>query len=236
MLTKIFIGYDPKETVAWHVMAHSIYSRSSVPVALIPLNRRNLGGIYRREPDARQSNEFSYTRFLTPYLSGFEGTAVYFDCDMLMRVDISKLLEESRIEDHAIAVVKHDYTPRSSMKYLNNVQYTYPRKNWSSVIVWNCAHPANRVLTPDFINTQAPAVLHRFSWLDDSLIGSLDIRWNWLVGEYDDAPDNICNLHWTIGGPYFNEYRDTAFSQEWFDEQKKVLSCQQREELIESKI
>jgi hypothetical protein len=229
MLLRVFIGYDPVESVAWHVMAHSIFSRSSLPVAIIPVNLKNLKGIYNRNPDSRQSNEFSFSRFLVPFLSDFNGVSLFFDCDMLMRVDVAKLLQESNIEKYGVSVVKHDYSPRDKVKYLNNKQHAYPRKNWSSVVVWNCSHPSHKILTPSFIDSAEPSFLHRFSWLKDDEIGELDVRWNWLVGEYDNPPLDVNNVHWTVGGPYFHEYQNVDFSEEWFQESKLMSFCKQRE-------
>jgi lipopolysaccharide biosynthesis glycosyltransferase len=228
-LLRVFIGYDPVESVAWHTMAHSIFSRSSQPVALIPVNLENLKSIYQRERDPKQSNEFSYTRFLVPYLSNFEGYAVFFDCDMMLRTDILELFDIAfKHPEKAVHVVQHDYQPRDDIKYLNNVQYKYPRKNWSSVVLWNCAHPANKVVTPAMVNTASAMDLHRFTWLKDEEIGSLNVRWNWLVGEYDEPPTDVKNVHWTIGGPYFEEYKDADFAEEWFNEKEKMSNCLQR--------
>jgi hypothetical protein len=228
-LLKVFIGYDPVESVAWHTMAHSILARSSVPVAIIPVNIANMRKIYVRERDPKQSNEFSFTRFLVPYLSGYEGYAAFFDCDMLLRTDVSELFEyASRDPSKAVHVVQHDYEPRDNIKFLNTVQYRYPRKNWSSVVLWNCSHPSNRSVTPDFVNTASPMELHRFQWLKDKEIGALDIRWNWLVGEYADPPADVHNVHWTVGGPYFHEYRSADFAEEWFAEHERMDFCLQR--------
>lgn len=228
-ILKIFIGYDPVESVAWHTMAHSIMSRSSLPVAIVPLNIANLKNIYTRERDPKQSNEFSFTRFLVPYLSEYEGMAAFFDCDQMLRADVAKLFELAASDlSKAVHVVKHDYTPKDEIKFLNTVQYSYPRKNWSSVVVWNCAHPANRSVTPEFVNTASPMELHRFHWLSDEEIGSLDARWNWLVGEYAEPPSDVHNVHWTIGGPYFNEYRNADFAEEWFAERDRMSFCLQR--------
>jgi hypothetical protein len=226
---KIFIGYDPVESVAWHTMTHSILSRCSAPVAIVPVNIANLKGIYTRERDPKQSNEFSFTRFLVPYLTGFNGFAAFFDCDMLLRTDVAKLFEHAAKDpSKAVHVVQHDYEPRDDVKYLNTVQYRYPRKNWSSVVLWNCGHPANLAVTPDFVNTATPMELHRFQWLKDDEIGSLDVRWNWLVGEYADPPADVHNVHWTVGGPYFHEYKNADFAQEWFAEHERMDFCLQR--------
>ena len=226
---KVFIGYDQVESVAWHTMASSVFRLSSRPVAIIPINLSNLKDIYTRPRDPKQSNEFSFSRFLVPYLCNFVGLGIFFDCDMLLRSDISeifKILEEQ--PGKAIYVVKHTYEPRNDLKYLNKTQYKYPRKNWSSVVLWNCEHVKNRVVTPEFVNTKDALDLHRFTWLNDDDIGELDVRWNWLVGEYDNPPNDVKNVHWTIGGPYFNEYQDSDFSEEWSNEKNIVNFCLQK--------
>lgn len=231
-IIRVFIGFDPVESVAWHTLAHSILSRSSRPVALIPVNLANLGSIFHRPRDPKQSNEFSFTRFLVPHLSDFEGHALFLDCDMLLRTDIAEVfgaLDEQ--PDRAVYVVKHDYEPRDDIKYLNTVQYKYPRKNWSSVVLWNCAHPANRRVTAEFVNSASAMDLHRFAWLDDSQIGELNVRWNWLVGEYAEPPQDVKNVHWTVGGPYFQEYCNADFAQEWFAERERMTACKQRSEI-----
>jgi lipopolysaccharide biosynthesis glycosyltransferase len=177
---KVFIGYDHVESVAWHTMAASIYRHSTRPVAIIPVNLRNLKGIYNRPRDPKQSNEFSFSRFLVPYLCNYEGQGVFFDCDMLMRTDISNIFSVMEEQPNkAVYVVKHTYEPRNDVKYLNTVQYKYPRKNWSSVVLWNCEHFKNQLITPKFVNTAEALALHRFTWLEDSEIGELDIKWNW---------------------------------------------------------
>jgi hypothetical protein len=186
---KVFIGYDEVESVSWHTMAHSIFRQSSVPVAFIPINNDNLREIFTRKRLSTQSNSFSLSRFLVPYLSNYEGYAVFFDCDMMLRTDISKIFEEIKgQEKKAVYVVKHDYKPKDKIKYLDTIQYSYPRKNWSSVVLWDCSHPSNKLVNLDYVNNAEPKELHRFSWLKDDEIGELDIRWNWLVGEYENPP------------------------------------------------
>ncbi len=229
---KIFIGYDHVESVAWHTMAHSIFTKSSLPVAVIPINISNLKDIFTRKRDPKQSNEFSFTRFLVPYLSDYEGWAAYFDCDMMLRTDVVELFKLGASDSgKAVHVVKHDYDSKDTVKYLNTVQYQYPRKNWSSMVLWNCGHPSNRALTPDFVNVATGMELHRFTWLKDEDIGTLDVRWNWLVGDYSDPPQDVHNVHWTVGGPYFEEYKNSDFAEEWFKERDRMLYCLQRSEL-----
>ncbi len=227
---KIFIGYDPVESVAWHTMVSSIYRQSSRPVAIVPINLGNLKGIFNRPRDPKQSNEFSFSRFLVPFLCNYEGTGIFFDCDQLLRTDIAEIFKVIAQESNkAIYVVKHTYEPRDDVKYLNSIQYKYPRKNWSSVVLWNCGHIKNRVVTPEFVNTADALSLHRFTWLDDLEIGELDIRWNWLVGEYDDPPIDVKNVHWTVGGPYFKEYASSDFAEEWRLEQNNINFCLQKD-------
>ena len=229
---KVFIGYDHVESVAWHTMAASIYRQSSRPVAIVPVNLANLKEIFNRPRDPKQSNEFSFSRFLVPYLCNYEGQGIFFDCDQMLRTDIAEIF--SVMEEQpgkAVYVVKHTYEPRDDIKYLNTVQYKYPRKNWLSVVLWNCGHFKNKIVTPKFLSTESGLALHRFKWLDDSEIGELDVKWNWLVGEYDGPPKDVKNVHWTLGGPYFNEYENADFANEWFDEKKQMQYCSQRESL-----
>lgn len=228
-MVRVFIGYDKVESVAWHAMAHSILEHSSRPVSITPINLANLGGIFTRERDPKQSNEFSMSRFLVPYLCGYQGTAIFFDCDMMLRTDIATVFDAMEQDPgRAVYVVKHDYQPSDTIKYLDTVQYSYPRKNWSSVVLWNCGHPANARVTPEFVNTTTPLQLHRFTWLQDEEIGELDVRWNWLVGEYRDPPADVKNVHWTVGGPYFREYAEVDFADEWFGLRDRMTYCLQR--------
>jgi hypothetical protein len=219
---KIFVGYDPVETVSYHTMCHSILSRSTIPVSFTPINQRNLKRCYDRPRDPKQSNEFSFTRFLVPYLCGYQGWAAFFDCDMMVRTDIKELYD-LRDENKALLCVQHDYTPKLENKYLGNVQYQYPRKNWSSVVLWNCGHPANRILTPKYVEQATGLELHRFNHLTDSQIGSLDVGWNWLVQDYnlsslEGGKKRIKNVHWTNFGPWLNDYQHVDFADEWYIE------------------
>ena len=120
---RIFIGYDPKESVAFHVLCHSLLERSSKPISITPINLKNFKGLYSRPHDQRQSNEFSFSRFLVPYLCDFEGIGVYMDCDMLALGDISAILDDID-ENHAVSVVQHDYESKVKVKYLGNKQYS----------------------------------------------------------------------------------------------------------------
>jgi len=226
----VFIGYDAVEPVAWHTLTHSIIHRSSIPVSFVPVAVEHFSDFFTRGRDAKQSNAFSFSRFCVPYLTNYSGYALFMDCDMMLRVDIAQLLNV--IEEQpgkAVYVVKHDYTPSETVKYLGNVQYVYPRKNWSSFVLWNCEHPKNIAVTPEFFNNASGLELHRFTWLDDDDIGILDVRWNWLVGDYIDPPADVKNVHWTNGGPYFKEYSDVDFSNDWFACLEAANYCKQRD-------
>lgn len=226
----IYVGYDPKESISWHVLVQSLLETTSMPLSIKPVNLRNYQSIYRRDHDKKQSNEFSFSRFLVPHLMDYSGLALFMDCDMLVRSDISEIFKlGSDHPEKAVHVVKHDYIPADDVKYLGQKQYAYPRKNWSSVVLWNCSHPKNKLVNLDFVNTATGADLHRFTWLNDDEIGELDVEWNWLVGEYDlkQFDKGVKNVHWTVGGPYFNEYSNVDFADEWFKMKEKTVRCDQ---------
>ena len=227
-MLNIFAGFDQVEAVAYHTLCHSILSRSSKPVSITPVKISMLEGIYNRKRDQKQSNEFSFTRFLVPYLMGYKGHALFMDCDMLVRTDINELFE-LRDNTKSVQVVKHDYTPKDRTKFLGTTQYQYPRKNWSSVMLFNCSHYHCRKLTPEYVNTATGMDLHRFKWTEDRYIGELSKDWNHLVSEYDPNPDAKI-VHYTVGGPYFDEYMHCEYSDEWFEERSLMRHCEQRKE------
>ena len=227
-MIRIFIGFDPRETVAYHVLSHSIHARASAPVSIAPLMLSQLGGLMTRERNSLQSTDFSFSRFLTPYLCGFEGWAMFMDCDMLVLEDIVKLWA-LRDDKYAVMCVKHDHVPKEKTKFLGAQQTKYEKKNWSSVMLFNCAKCT--ALTPDYVNSASGLDLHRFNWLgDDDLIGEIPHRWNLLVGYDQSIPvDEVSNLHYTIGGPYFHDYKDIDYAAEWFAERDEMLRCEQLE-------
>ncbi|MFS2176212.1 hypothetical protein ACVITL_003177 [Rhizobium pisi] len=222
---RIFVGFDSKEVVAYHVLAQSIIEKSSIPVEFSPIVLSNLGGLFTRERNALQSTEFSFSRFLTPYLSGYQGWSIFMDCDMLMRTDIAELWA-LRDDRYAAMCVKHDYQPKIETKFLGQTQTKYEKKNWSSFILFN--NDKCRALTPDFVNTATGLQLHQFKWLEnDDLIGELPVTWNYLVNEYDYRED-AKNVHFTDGGPYFDEYKNDDYAEEWFAARERMLFVQQR--------
>lgn len=225
-MIRIFIGYDPRETVAWHVLTHSILARSSEPVSFVPLALNNLQGLMWRERNPLQSTEFSFSRFLTPCLSGFEGWSLFMDCDMLVLDDIAKLWA-LRDERYAVMCVQHDHQPNETVKFLNQPQTAYGKKNWSSVMLFNNARCT--ALTPEYVNTASGLELHQFKWLgDDGLIGELPKAWNHLVGYYEPEA-GMSNVHYTLGGPYFKEYANCEYAEPWRTEQAAMLRVEQRQ-------
>ncbi len=224
-LIRIFIGYDPHETVAWHVLTHSILARATQPVAFVPLNLKNLGPLMSRERNPLQSTEFSFSRFLTPYLAGFEGWSLFMDCDMLVLEDIAKLWA-LRDDRYAVMCVKHDHQPKEAIKFLDQPQSAYPKKNWSSVMLFNNAKC--KALTPEYVNSASGLELHQFKWLgDDSLIGGIPDTWNHLVG-YQPQRQGVANVHFTLGGPYFDEFVGCEYAKEWFDDRDRMSTASQR--------
>jgi hypothetical protein len=217
---KVFIGYDPKEEEAWSVCSFSILRHANEDVTTHPLKLNTLRelGLYTRELDKGAATEFSISRFLTPYLNANEGWVIFVDCDFLFTVDIKSVLVGL---DHskAVYVVKHDYTPSKSLKMDGAAQSIYPRKNWSSFMAFNCSHPDVKSLTPDIVNSATPKYLHRFEWIkNDDHIGELPLTWNFLEGEYE-VPKEIPNaIHYTNGGPWFEDWQNVDFAEEWRSE------------------
>jgi len=220
----IFIGYDPREAVVYHTCANSIIRQASQPVAVIPL-ALNLFNDYT-ETHTDGSNQFIYSRFLVPHLMGYTGHAIFMDGDMIVRGDIVELWN-LREFDKDVQVVKHDYKTKMTEKYLGAKNENYPRKNWSSVILWNCNSHPNRKLTPEFVQRATGAELHRFTWIDDSRIGELPPEWNWLPDEYGANTDAKL-LHYTLGAPCFHEFATTPQGDEWHREHMLADYCLQR--------
>jgi lipopolysaccharide biosynthesis glycosyltransferase len=222
---KVFVGYDPREDIAYQVCKHSIQRRNR-DVEVRPLVQKELrdAGWYTRPVDKLASTEFTFTRFLVPELMNFEGWALFIDCDMILTTDIKQLFDQTD-DRYAVMCVQHDYTPKEGMKMDGQKQTIYPRKNWSSAVLFNCAHPSNAVLTQDMVNSAElnGAYFHRFSWLRDEEIGELDHTWNYLVGVYNDI-DNPNLIHYTEGGPWFENYRNCEFHQLWKDELQDMMN------------
>ena len=215
---KVFVGYDTREDIAYQVCKHSIISKQS-NASVRPLKQQELrdAGWYTRGIDKLASTEFTFTRFLIPELCNFKGWALFMDCDMILKTDIKELFDQAD-DQYAVMCVQHDYSPSATTKMDGQQQTVYPRKNWSSVMLFNCGHKSNQALTQDLVNNPdvTGAYLHRFSWLKDKEVGELSPEWNWLVGHYKEPADGTPKLiHYTEGGPWFENYRNCEYHQDW---------------------
>jgi len=222
----IWIGFDPREADAFAVCRHSIHRRMNLPYPVrgVVLDELRAKGLYRRPTrrkdgrlwddisDAPMGTAFSNSRFLVPHLAQ-SGWAIFLDCDMLVRTDIAKLFALAD-PDKAVMVVKHDHRPTADTKMDGQLQTRYARKNWSSMMVFNCGHPSNKALTVDLVNSIPGRDLHAFCWLTDSEIGGLDQSWNYLVGHTSPeiTPDIV---HFTDGIPSMPGYEDCEYADEW---------------------
>ncbi len=218
-MIRVFIGYDDNKKVAFSTLSHSLLKHATQPIAITPIRLQNIKDVFVRERLPIQSTEFAFSRFLVPYLCNYSGHAIFMDCDMLSRSDISALWRQ-RTTKYAVQCVQHDYTPTSTVKFLNQPQTPYPKKNWSSMMLFNNAKCT--ALTPDYVNSATGLELHQFKWLEnEELIGKIDEEWNWLVGEYEHNV-NAKLVHYTEGGPYFKDYKNCDYSEEWFDTFKET--------------
>jgi lipopolysaccharide biosynthesis glycosyltransferase len=221
----IFIGYDPREAIAFHTCVNSIIRQASQPVSIMPLALNNFKDYTETHTDG--SNQFIYSRFLVPHLMGYSGHAIFMDGDMILRGDIAELWA-MRSLDKDVQVVKHDYKTKMTTKYLGSKNEDYPRKNWSSVMIFNCNNYPTRKLTPEYIQKSTGAHLHRFQWTSDDRVGALPPEWNWLPDEYGANPDAKL-LHYTLGTPCFHDFATTPMADEWHRERMLTEFCLQRE-------
>jgi lipopolysaccharide biosynthesis glycosyltransferase len=211
----IYIGYDTRESVCYDVCRYSIETNSKHKHDIRKLDLRELQHVHDRAPDASASTEFTYSRFLVPVLQEYQGWALFCDCDFIFLQDVDELLQHAD-DRFAVMVCKHDYKPTNRTKMDGQTQSVYPRKNWSSLVLWNCSHPANHAITSQVVNTQTGKYLHRFEWLQDDQIGSLPLQWNWLVGWYHEPDDGTPRaLHYTEGGPWFDSCKDCEYADVW---------------------
>ena len=225
MRTKVFVGYDSREDIAWQVCRHSLLRHSGGGAEAIPLRQNVLRelGLYTRPHDLGASTEFSITRFLTPYLAAQSGWVMFCDCDFLFTTDIRQVLD-GLDPSKAVYCVQHDYTPVHQVKMDGKRQVAYPRKNWSSFMIFNCDHPDVKALTPAVVNSAPPAFLHRFEWVtDQNDIGALDRDWNFLEGEYPRPAHIPQVIHYTNGGPWFDEWQNCDFAELWNAERDMYL-------------
>lgn len=223
----VFVGWDSREDIAYRVCRHSLLARATAPVTVTPIKQDELraAGNYTRAADPLASTEFTYTRFFVPFMTGYRGWALFCDCDFLWLADIRGLID--LIDDrYALMCVHHDHRPSEDLKMDGRKQTQYPRKNWSSLVLYNCGHEANRLLTPDLVNRESGAFLHRFQWLEDELIGAVPETWNWLEGWCAKPAEGHPNVvHYTRGGPWFDEWQNVDYADLWLAEEKAVLAA-----------
>lgn len=208
---KIYIGWDSLQEDASMVCEYSIHKHAKYDIDIKHLKLEELEdqNLYWRET-ASASTEFSYSRFLVPYLQDYNGWAIFVDSDFVFLRDIHEIYEQLKYtpnaDDYSCFVVKHaDYIPKQEVKFYGKKQEALPMKNWTSFILFNCEHPDVKRLNPLTINNHSPRWLHRFEWTRPERVGMLDVRWNWLVGEYGICDDPWA-LHYTNGGPFNNEW------------------------------
>ena len=224
---KVFVGYDTREDIAYQVCKHSLEARNK-DVEVRPLKQNELRdqGWYTRPIDKLASTEFTFTRFLVPELCNFDGWALFCDSDIIFIEDIKELFNQAD-DKYAVMCAQHDYTPKEGIKMDGQTQTVYPRKNWSSVVLFNCGHPSNRKLDLNLVNNPliTGAYLHRFSWLDDSEIGQISHEWNWLTDWYEEGKDGTPKaLHYTEGGPWFENYRNCDWHLTWKKELQEMMN------------
>ncbi len=205
-MLNVFVGYDPREAAAYHTFCQSVIEYASIPVNFVPLHRPMLNNF---DGQRDGTNAFIFSRFLVPSLMGFDGLALFCDGDMVVRGDIAALFAEHQ-PGKAVSVVKHDYRTKYRRKYvgtpIENANVDYPRKNWSSVILWDCGHEQNKILTADFVASAPGSLLHRFDWLPDELIGELPECWNKLIREQVEEGGDMLR-HYTLGIPGIEHYQ-----------------------------
>lgn len=215
----VYIGWDSREDIAYQVAKATLLEKASIDVEVHPIKLQELvdRGVYTREVDPLASTEFTYSRFFTPWLADYKGWALFCDCDFLFFGDVAELLRY-KDDTKAVACVHHDYTPKEGVKMDGKVQTNYPRKNWSSFMLFNCEHPSTRQLTPELVNSQTGAYLHRLQWAKDSEIGEIPEEWNWLEG-WSTRPSQGFpkGVHYTNGGPWFHNWQDVEYADVWLE-------------------
>ena len=221
---RLFVGFDPREAAAYHVFCQSVIERATRPVAFYPLHRSMLNDF---DGQRDGTNAFIFSRYLVPYLCGYTGQAIFMDGDMACLEDIASLwdMRNTQYFNKAVSVVKHDYKTKFNRKYIGtpieNDNIDYPRKNWSSVMLWNCGHYANQILTPEYVSEASGHLLHRFSWLRDEQIGDLPPQWNRLACEQASTDAKL--IHYTLGVPGIPHYADCDGAEHWHDAKRRAM-------------
>ena len=232
-MINVFVGYDERESAVFHAFNQSVLDHTKVPVSIIPVH-----GPMLEDFDGQQdgTNRFIYSRYLVPNIMDYQGWAIFADGDMIVLGDLQELWA-LRDPTKAVQVVKHSYRTSSRRKYIGtpieNDNIDYPRKNWSSIVLWNCSHLSNRCLTRDYVATAGAEVLHRFKWLRDSEIGALPLEWNMLVNEVHCENPKL--IHYTLGCPGIEGYKDCPHADVWHEKILRVnqLTGQRQSEMLE---
>jgi hypothetical protein len=222
---KIFIGWDMAQSEAAEVCAASIHRfvGNEVPIAFIQRDVLSYKNLYWRHPDPNASTDFAFTRFLTPYLAGYYGTALFCDCDFLWRKDPREILQYQD-KNLPVQVVQHQLEPNNlpAKKMNGKIQKFYAYKNWSSMMLFNMDSPYTleyiTKLTPSNVSERSAAWLHGFEWYPGlNRTESLPKSFNHLVGYGYNHPDPHA-VHFTDGGPWLDKkYETVEFAQEWID-------------------
>ena len=240
---RVVIGYDEREAKAAWVLQHSILKYSSRPInfTFLYLPALEKDNLMWRERDPKQSTDFSYSRFLTPYLSGYKGQSIFMDCDMLVKCDVAELTEYCP-QGRDVAVVKHDYKPGNETKFLGMPQSSYSRKLWSAIMVFNCNSSPCQRLTPRYVNEATGAQLHQFKWIterqipafspksDEEIVakrvGEIPEEYQWIPGHSDDRIklEDARIIHFTEFAPWFDDYQshDSPEARMWHEEAKEA--------------
>ena len=217
----IYVGYDESQDIAFEVCKYSIHNKCKDDIQVHKINCNTITG-YNREADPLASTPFTYARFYIPQINNYKGVSIFCDGDFLFLDDVNVLFKLYNSK-YAVQVVKHDYNPTNTIKMNDKIQTIYPRKNWSSLIIWNNEHPKNKQLNLDLLNCSTGSFLHQFKWLDDEEIGDISYEWNWLVGWYNESKNYKPKaLHFTEGGPWLKP-ADCSYDYLWIAEKNKMV-------------
>jgi lipopolysaccharide biosynthesis glycosyltransferase len=213
----IYIGYDSSnygQEIAYRVCRRSIENHNAdIHISPIKLKDLRKAKIFDRPREKNQSTEFTYTRFLTPHLNKYSGKALFCDSDFLWRCDAAEVLDFID-DDHSVSCVRHEYTSCPTETKMDGLkQEWYPKKNWSSLMLFNAGHEDCKKLTKEVVNSESPKYLHRMEWTTDEKIGSIPIEYNYLIGYYSSENPRV--LHFTDGGPWHQNTKDVEYSGEW---------------------
>lgn len=233
--TTVYIGFDSAQAIAHDVCVRSLrkYNNRIKITSLVKSHLTNQG-LFHRENDSNASTEFTYTRFLVPFLNNYEGVAIFCDSDFLYKYDIEELLQFYD-SSKAVMCVKHEQKCKSPIKFSGLPQKDYPRKNWTSLMIFNCSHPSCKNLNLKTINNATPKFLHQMEWCKDEEIGEIPFCYNYLLGYYHS--NDAKAVHFTEGGPWNIEWHNSMlpkeciheiYGDEWMsylthDEKKKIL-------------